>query len=97
MRSKSDEINVAQAQKFAGLLSDPLNPKIGLFFLAIVPPRSAGLPSWFGPRAGPAAGSVVHAYAELSIAWSAPCLSGSVRRSRRRRCPRDGQLTPDST
>jgi len=53
MRSKSDEINVAQAQKFAGLLSDPLNPKIGLLFLAIVPPRSAGLPSWFGPRAGP--------------------------------------------
>jgi hypothetical protein len=55
MRSKSDEINVAQAQKFAGLLSDPLNPKIGLFFLAIVPPALGWLTAlvWAASRAGP--------------------------------------------
>jgi len=54
MRSKSDEINDAQAQKFAGLLSDPLNPKIGLFFLAIVPPALGWLTVlvWAASRAG---------------------------------------------
>ena len=54
MRSKSDEINDAQAQKFAGLLSDPLNPKIGLFFLAIVPPALGWLTAlvWAASRAG---------------------------------------------